>query len=78
MPMKSSGDLVGFLDIFSVNKCHAFNDLGEVFEAAYVDLHRNLTHLRIPRSLKKLLFALLETGHFHIAKAGSIQRANQQ
>ena len=34
MPMKSSGDLVGLLDIFSVNKCHAFNDLGEVFEAA--------------------------------------------
>jgi len=34
MPMKSSGDLVGFLDLFSVNKFHAFNDLCEVFEAA--------------------------------------------
>ena len=36
-----------------------------------------MTHLRLPRSLKKLLIALLETGHFQIAKAGSIQRANQ-
>ena len=32
--MKSSGDLVGLLDLFSVHKFHAFNDLCEVFEAA--------------------------------------------
>ena len=34
MPRKSSGDLVGLFDLFSVNKCHAFNDLCQVFEAA--------------------------------------------
>ncbi len=32
--MKSSGDLVGLFDLFSVNKFHAFNDLCQVFEAA--------------------------------------------
>ena len=32
--MKSSGDLVGLLDIFSVHKFHACNDLCEVLEAA--------------------------------------------
>ena len=34
MPMKSSGDLVGLFDLFSVNKFHAFNNLCQVFEAA--------------------------------------------
>ena len=34
MPMNSSGDLVGLLDLFSVNKLHAFNDHCQVFEAA--------------------------------------------
>ncbi len=34
MPMKSSGDLVGLFDLFSVNKFHAFNHLCQVFEAA--------------------------------------------
>ena len=34
MPMKSSGDLVGWFDLFSVNKFHAFNNLCQVFEAA--------------------------------------------
>ena len=29
--MKSSGDLVGLFDLFSVNKFHAFSDLGQVF-----------------------------------------------
>jgi len=28
--------------------------------------------------LKRLLFALLGTGHFQVVKAGSIRRANQQ
>jgi hypothetical protein len=41
-------------------------------------LHRKLTHLLLPRSLKGLLFAVLGTGHFQVANAGSIQRANQQ
>ena len=34
MPMKSSGDLVGLFDLFSVNKFHAFNHHCQVFEAA--------------------------------------------
>ena len=34
MPMKSSGDLVGFFDLFSVNKFHALNDFCQIFEAA--------------------------------------------
>ena len=34
MPMKSSGDLAGLFDLFSVNKFHAFNNLCQVFEAA--------------------------------------------
>lgn len=41
-------------------------------------LHRKLTHLLLPRYLKRLLFALLGTGHFLVAKVGSIRRANQQ
>ena len=31
--MKSSGNLVGLLNLFSVYKFHAFNDHCEVFEA---------------------------------------------
>ena len=31
---KSSGDLVGFLNLFSVNELHTFNDLREISEAA--------------------------------------------
>jgi hypothetical protein len=34
MPMKSSGDLVGLFDLFSIDELHAFNDLGKVLEAA--------------------------------------------
>ncbi len=34
MPMNSSGDLVGFLNLFSVNKFHTCNDLCQVCEAA--------------------------------------------
>ena len=34
MPMKSSGDLVGLFDLFSINEFHAFNNLCQVFEAA--------------------------------------------
>ncbi len=44
----------------------------------YHFLHRKLTRLMLHRSLKKLLFPMLETGHFHVAKVGSIQHANQQ
>ena len=40
-------------------------------------LHRKLTRLRLPRYLKTQLFALLDAGHFQVAKSGSIQRANQ-
>ena len=36
-----------------------------------------MTPLRLPKSLKIQLFALLDAGHFQVAKGGSIQRANQ-
>ena len=35
-------------------------------------LHRILTRLLFPRSLKWLLIALIDAGHFQIAKTGSI------
>jgi hypothetical protein len=41
-------------------------------------LHRKLTRLLFSRSLKWLLFALFDAGHFQITKTGSIHRANQQ
>ena len=61
----------------------------EVGKAENVDLHRKLTQkgpfiaskftrLRLPKSLKIQLFALLGVGHFQVANGGSIQRANQQ
>ena len=34
MPMKSSGDLVRLLDLFSVNEFHTFNDLRQIRETA--------------------------------------------
>ncbi len=34
MPMKSSGDLVLFFDLFSINEFHTCNDLCQVCEAA--------------------------------------------
>ena len=37
-----------------------------------VYLHRKLTRPLFPRSLKWLLFALVDAGHFQIAKTGSI------
>jgi hypothetical protein len=40
-------------------------------------MHRKLTRLLLARSLKRLLFALLDTAHFQAAKVGSIQHANQ-
>jgi hypothetical protein len=40
-------------------------------------LYRKLTRSLFPISLKRLLFALLETDHFQFAKVGSIQHANQ-
>jgi len=54
-----------------------------------VDLHRILSQKgpflasktdpsAAPWIFEKLLFALLGTGHFQVAKVGSIQRANQQ
>ena len=36
-----------------------------------------MNRLLVPRFLKRLQFALLETGHFQVAKAGSIEHANQ-
>jgi len=35
-------------------------------------LHRRLTHLLFSKPLKRLLFVLLEAGHFWDAKVGSI------
>ena len=34
IPMKSSGDLVGLLNFFSVNELHSLNDFCQVSEAA--------------------------------------------
>jgi len=36
-----------------------------------------MTRLYLPRSLKRLFFALLERGQFQVAKVGSIHRANR-
>jgi len=40
-------------------------------------MRRKLTRLLFPRSLKWLLFALFDAGHFQITKTKSIHRANQ-
>ncbi len=37
-----------------------------------------MTRVSLRRSLKRLLFALLEIGHFQVTKGASIQRENQQ
>ena len=42
----------------------------------FVDLHAGLTRLLLPRYLKTQLFALLDVGHFQVAKSGPMQREN--
>lgn len=40
-------------------------------------MHRKLRRLRLSKSLKTQQLALLNPGHFRVAKGGSIQHANQ-